>query len=158
MSTEDELACFLQSVDWDCEVPPLDAADDSSVPGVEQLLTDMMIDVAPQPAPLFANESVPLSLKPYDVIWGRSTSQTESHPGNQRFRELIDRHRGEYQASSLRRVKGKVVNDIMREIASWSPGGRFLKPIQRNGDIQDWCLVGIEDAEEKVRKALRRAE
>ena len=116
----------------------------------------IMIDVMPpSDNVLEGSPPNPISLQPFDVVWGRSTSLTETHPGNQRFRQLIDRYRKQYRSLNRRHKKRRIVNEVMRDIASWSGGGRVLKPSQQNG-YAVWSLASTEETEEKVRHALRR--
>mmetsp|Transcript_10291 Transcript_10291/g.17264 ORF Transcript_10291/g.17264 Transcript_10291/m.17264 type:complete len:304 (-) Transcript_10291:307-1218(-) len=116
-------------------------------------------------------ETTAIFLEDFDVIWGRSTCQSDRHPGNMRFRSLIDHHRAQYKSSKDRVFKARIVNEVMKEVASWTPGGRFVKQEDHHQQQQSssrhdfsgsycwqWVLVPEEDADEKVRKALRRVE
>ena len=95
------------------------------------------------------------TLRKMDVIWGRSNALTEKHPGNRRFRRIIDMHRANYQSIRNRKMKASIVDEILDRINS---RGRFLKKSEHPNGSAPWVLAKDAEAEEKVRKALRRGE
>eukprot|EP00541_Cyclophora_tenuis_P008473 CAMPEP_0116565042 /NCGR_PEP_ID=MMETSP0397-20121206/13680_1 /TAXON_ID=216820 /ORGANISM="Cyclophora tenuis, Strain ECT3854" /LENGTH=417 /DNA_ID=CAMNT_0004091775 /DNA_START=110 /DNA_END=1363 /DNA_ORIENTATION=- len=102
---------------------------------------------------------VMVTLERFDVVCGRSTKVTELHEGNVRFRETIDRYRQQYRNTRKRAAKQVVLDQVMREVQSWRPGGRFLVAAERDAALattKAFVLAKSEVAEEKVRKALRR--
>ena len=94
-----------------------------------------------------------LSLRKMDVICGRSSALTMMHPGNLRFRRIIDLYRASYhQSSRNRRMKSYIVDKILDRIKS---RGRFVRN-RRGHRKAHWVLATDAMAAEKVIKALRR--
>jgi hypothetical protein len=76
---------------------------------------------------------------------------TNHHPGNKRYRKLVEQRKGDY-VSSKRLDKPLVALDIIREWRSQDPPGRFLKVDDKTGL---WNDVGDKKAREKTSQALR---
>ena len=89
---------------------------------------------------------------PHDVLAGRG-SMIFNHPGNGRFRELIENHRREYvDPKTTRNEKAAINARIVSIIRCLKPAGRFLEE-----DLQTscWTEIGDRRAKEKASKALR---
>lgn len=80
---------------------------------------------------------------PFDVICARGKSAFQ-HPGNQRFRSLIESRVEEYASTSNKYEKSMMVSKIVDEIRLASPGGGFVR-----SDKGVWYEVG-DAAREKV--------
>ena len=104
-----------------------------------------------------------------DVICGRATNETQSNPGNQLFRELVESFRSDYVATSKTAKKRRIADEVKARIAS--EGGRFLHKIvvledgttkpytrstgQAHGHVQ-YVQASEKTIHEKVTKELRR--
>lgn len=83
-----------------------------------------------------------------DVINGKGKA-IQDHPGNIRFRNIVNMHRKKYQAATTRKAeKSRIASEIVLMIRS--EGGRFLQ--HHLGSYSD---VGDAKAKEKVSHALR---
>jgi len=103
-----------------------------------------------------------------DILCGRD-KVSFSHIGNKKFRAMIDRRRKEYQSSTLKEEKTKIIVQIVTMIKE--NNGRFLKRtstdnLNTNDSIllnaldstissQYWYAVNDQCAHEKVSHALR---
>lgn len=76
---------------------------------------------------------------------------TNHHPGNKRYRKLVEGRKVDY-VNSKRLDKPLVALDIIREWRSQKPPGRFLKIDEDTGL---WHDVGDKKAREKTSQALR---
>ena len=85
----------------------------------------------------------------HDVLFGRG-GMTNSHPGNQRFRNIIGLHRPDYMQAS-KPNKPRVSRRIVLAIRQGNPPGRFLKK-EEDGK---WYDVGDQVATEKTSQGLR---
>eukprot|EP00590_Aulacoseira_subarctica_P009541 CAMPEP_0172427414 /NCGR_PEP_ID=MMETSP1064-20121228/41930_1 /TAXON_ID=202472 /ORGANISM="Aulacoseira subarctica , Strain CCAP 1002/5" /LENGTH=931 /DNA_ID=CAMNT_0013171599 /DNA_START=43 /DNA_END=2838 /DNA_ORIENTATION=- len=86
-----------------------------------------------------------------DVLYGRGGG-TNHHPGNKRYRLLVDERKIEY-VNSKRLEKPLVALDIIRKWRKEQvPPGRFLKVNEATGL---WDDVGDKKAREKTSQALR---
>ena len=83
-----------------------------------------------------------------DVLCGRGKFAM-NWPGNLFYKYLIEYHRCNY-FSGDNNAKRQVTVDIVNEISSRSPPGRFLKIIN-----DEWVEAGNEIAVQKTRQALR---
>jgi len=100
------------------------------------------------------NESVPpgekaiRSITEKDVLCGRGGA-TNVHPGNKKFRDIVDQNRREYLAArkSVKPLMNRAVVKLVRK-----DGGRFLK-CERDGL---WYEIGDPKAQEKVGQAFRQ--
>ena len=95
----------------------------------------------------------PIVLQDYDIICGRD-KLSQTHPGNKRFRELVEAHRGRYKDCMYRNDKTCITDEILALAQSWRPGGRFLKR-DAGASGKDWRDVGDHYARQKVSHALR---
>lgn len=73
------------------------------------------------------------------------------HPGNKKFRELVDAHKRTYLTSRFKQEKRMIADGIMAAIRSLNPPGRFLA---KDVDGQ-WQPVAEPRAREKTLQALR---
>jgi hypothetical protein len=99
-----------------------------------------------------------------DVLTGRNKIAF-MHPGNQLYRELIQRHREAYQRTHKRTFKSIVVRSIMRTIQD--KGGRFLRPVDETTTSHDettnvleattWIEMSKAEIHTKISHALRSA-
>ena len=88
-----------------------------------------------------------------DVLFGRGI-RINKHPGNKRFRLIVDSMKARYQELKSKIKKKKISQDVLSIIHSY--GGRFLMT-ERNADTREpyWVVVGYEDARLKASQALR---
>jgi hypothetical protein len=86
-----------------------------------------------------------------DVLCGRGGS-INSHPGNERFRDLVERRKRVYLTARFKREKRLIANSIVSEIRALNPSGRFLTRDSKTGF---WCDIGDEKARDKTSQALR---
>jgi len=86
-----------------------------------------------------------------DVLTGRGNS-SNLHPGNERFRGLIQKRKETYHNLKTRPQKKRFSEGIVDEVQLY--GGRFLKRLP--GD-ETWILQDRNKAREKVSQALRDA-
>ena len=97
-----------------------------------------------------------------DVLCGRG-GDINSHPGNERFRKIIDQNKLLYLAADAKREKRIIASSIVEEVHSWAPRGRFLSKIQilggrrgrRKGPDLGWIEIDDDKAIEKTSQALR---
>jgi hypothetical protein len=86
-----------------------------------------------------------------DVLFGRGGG-TNSHPGNKRYRQLVEESKSRYLAAS-RNEKPLIAFEIVRFLREQqTPPGRFL---QMNEMTKKWDDVGYKRAREKTSQALR---
>jgi len=85
-----------------------------------------------------------------DVLCGRG-GETNHHPGNVQYRNLVKKHQIEYLAAK-RRDKPLIARLIVDTVRSRTPPGRFLKKDNATGT---WRDVGSNKAREKTSQALR---
>ena len=76
---------------------------------------------------------------------------TNHHPGNKRYRKLVEGRKVDY-VNSKRLDKPLVALEIIQEWRSQKPPGRFLKIDENTGM---WHDVGDKKAREKTSQALR---
>ncbi|GKY93329.1 hypothetical protein MPSEU_000300500 [Mayamaea pseudoterrestris] len=84
-----------------------------------------------------------------DVLSGRGGG-TNVHPGNRRFRDLINVHRRAY-LKARKNDKPSISRNIVRQIRA--SGGKFLKKDEKSAL---WFEVGDDAAREKTSQALRQ--
>jgi hypothetical protein len=84
---------------------------------------------------------------PYDVICARGKAAYD-HPGNQRFRDMVQQHQVDYANASTKHDKSKIVSLIVNTVRQSSPNGGFVK--QMDGPGGYWVEVGDRAAKEKV--------
>jgi len=85
----------------------------------------------------------------WDVLCGREKRAT-SHPGTQRFRDIVQSYCGRYQNTERRSEKADIANEIISVIHG--DGSRFLK---QSGDGSGWVQLDDATVKEKVSHALR---
>lgn len=86
-----------------------------------------------------------------DVLCGRGGS-INSHPGNERFRELVEKRKRVYLTARFKREKRLIASSIVTEIRGLEPSGRFLSKDAKTGK---WKDIGDEKARDKTSQALR---
>lgn len=95
----------------------------------------------------------------HDVLNGRGVNMAH-HPGNERFRALIQsRSDPSYCASYSLNEKKALAEEVVRHIEALDPPGRFLKRIgktkNKRGLQGPWEIMAREEAVKKARQALR---
>ncbi len=90
------------------------------------------------------------SLGKNDCLFGRGGA-TNHHPGNKKYRKLVDCKKAVYLASK-RLDKPKVALNVVHIWRAMNPPGRFLEQDKRTGL---WNDVGDDKAREKTSQALR---
>jgi hypothetical protein len=85
-----------------------------------------------------------------DIMYGRGGG-TNHHPGNKRYRQMVEDRKLEY-VTSKRLDKPLVALEIIRIWRGQLPPGRFLKLDEKTGL---WLDVGDKKAREKTSQALR---
>lgn len=88
-----------------------------------------------------------------DVLCGRGGS-INSHTGNARFRDLVEKRKRVYLTARFKREKRLIASSIVSEIRSLDPPGRFLAR-KGNKDSGHWYDIGDEKARDKTSQALR---
>jgi hypothetical protein len=84
---------------------------------------------------------------PYDILSGRG-KPIQQRPGNIRFREMIDTHKGKYEPGE-KGAKTTAIAFIMHLVEE--EGGRFIKELEGGG----WVEVDEATARAKVDNAFR---
>ena len=118
---------------------------------------DDFIDIPPGVIPISGFE-----VTKNDVLCGRGGS-INCHPGNERFRQLVDSKKRLYLTARFKREKRLIASRIVDEIHALNPPGRFLTKIQVPGATRGkkkatdmrWYEVDIEKARDKTSQALR---
>ena len=129
-----------------CVSPPLQACVAPSVPWQPRRPASPLVSVTPVSGSSYVNHQ----FEDNDVLCGKGRSSI-SHPGNQRFRELIDANRGEY-ARATRKQKACLANAIVDLIRNAQPPGRFLL---RDVETGRWYDIGRNRSFEKTSQSLR---
>ena len=88
---------------------------------------------------------------PFDVICARG-KEAKNHPGNIRFRGMVEKAVSRYANASNRYEKSIVVSTIIETVRKESCGGGFVKRNEHDGR---WYEVGDTLAREKVGQWLR---
>jgi len=86
-----------------------------------------------------------------DVMLGRGAC-TNNHPGNKHFRNVVKKHLGDYLAAKNNYEKYLTTMDILTNIRSLKPPGRF---ILQDKKTKLWNEVGDDKARRKINEALR---
>ena len=86
-----------------------------------------------------------------DVVTGRGNGP-QQHPGNQRFRAIVERHRQTYATLKKTAEKQAIANQVWKEIQSLDPPGRFLK---QNKTDKKWSVEEDSKVISKIKQALR---
>ena len=119
---------------------------------------------SPPPRP-DADDVYITDLGPHDICCGRGTTCNEN-PGNILFRTIVSRRKMDYVATKSRKAKSKIARELIREIRSLEPPGRFLTrvdgPEAKRADCppgkEVWKVAGDDIALEKIKQSLRRSE
>lgn len=98
-----------------------------------------------------AGETTLSGIQPEDVYCGRDR-YSHTHPGNRRFRQLINNYREIYQSSKHRDEKTRINTEIVKSVKA--NGGRFMR---RDDATGQWHELDAASAHEKVSHALRSA-
>jgi len=85
-----------------------------------------------------------------DVLCGRGGS-INTHPGNARFRELVEKRKRSY-IDAFKREKRLIAESILKDIRRLSPSGRFLTRAVKGGP---WVEISEEKARDKTSQGLR---
>ena len=110
---------------------------------------------------------LPFGCREHDVVCGRA-QEIRTFIGNERFRQIIERHRSDYHAAQRKSEKSRVSTKIYHMITS--NGGRFWDKRARNDDTTNninnhkqknnnndkvWYELSQEKAIAKISQALR---
>ena len=88
-----------------------------------------------------------------DVLSGRGGA-VNRHPGNVRYRNLVDAIKAEYLSPTTRKLeKGYIATSIVNTVRQFDPPGRFLKEEPVGSGI--WYEIGDKVAIRKTGQALR---
>ena len=92
---------------------------------------------------------------PHDVLLGRGT-RINSHPGNFRFRALVNAHKPMYLHPHTRKpTKALLTAQIVAYIRGLDPPGRFLR--QEHASSGTWVETGEEHARKKAGQLLKES-
>lgn len=84
-----------------------------------------------------------------DVLCGRG-GNINTHPGNENYRKLIERHKRVYLTARFKKEKRLITDSIIEEVRR--RGGKFL---MRDAKTNLWHQVPIEKSRDKTSQALR---
>ena len=91
---------------------------------------------------------------PHDVLCGLG-GRDDIHPGNVRFRALVDAHKRTYLDPRTKKVeKARIAARIVSDVRALDPPGRFLREDPHTGM---WVEIGDERAWKKAGQALRES-
>lgn len=82
----------------------------------------------------------------FDVICARG-KEALNHPGNLRYRHLIELYLGQYDSAPTKVQKSKIVSAIVEAVRRSSPTGGFVR---FDGSRRRWYEVGDHVAREKT--------
>eukprot|EP00797_Seminavis_robusta_P027893 Sro52_g030980.1 Nitrilase family, member 2 (208) ;mRNA; r:66493-67116 len=109
----------------------------------------------PQSAVKIESERRPLAPDfvpgPYDCICARGKAAA-NHPGNVRFRSIIQQYKPVYAEATTKVEKSLLVSEIVDSVRGMSPNGGFVKKIGNQ-----WYEVGDSVCREKIGQCLRDA-
>lgn len=86
-----------------------------------------------------------------DVLCGRG-GYINIHPGNSRFRRLVEKRKRCYIDARFKREKRLITESIIKDIKRQMPPGRFLTRPQKDGP---WIEISEDKARDKTSQALR---
>jgi len=89
-----------------------------------------------------------------DVKCGRGHGSNR-HEGNIFYRKIVQERKEEYRNQTTNFGKTLIAKDIVHIIHNRNPPGRF---IEQDGKTNRWTIVPDEEAEKKVKQALREKE
>ena len=75
--------------------------------------------------------------------------------GNQKLRDVIQSHVGQYIAAKSKTEKGQVISAIVTKLRRESPSGVGL--VRQNPKTLRWSYIGLDKAKDKIGHALRKA-
>ena len=98
---------------------------------------------------------LPLHYQPTanDVLCGKG-KQCFNHPGNRRFRAVVNANLQRYQAAPNKLDKTAIVNKIVQKVRKDCKVGGFVRP---DNNSNRWFDIGDEAAREKVGQVIRDA-
>ena len=88
-----------------------------------------------------------------DVLLCGRGGTTHDHPGNKEYRKMVDDRTCDYLRARFRRGKRLIATEIVGQIRSLNPPGRFL--VKEGENSSDWLDIGDAKAREMVSQALR---
>lgn len=97
------------------------------------------------------NEVPIINPRTHDVLSGRGNFANK-HAGNIRFRQLVANAHEKYITSEFRVEKVQIASQIIDEIRSTNPPGRFLT---KDGSGTSWTRISDKKVVDKVRQRLR---
>jgi len=100
----------------------------------------------------YSNMSAPIRPHENDVLMGRG-GKNNQHSGNEKLRGMA-RLEGENYRKSSKKGKSYISRQLVQQVRSLDPPGRFLK---RDNETGDWEDVGDDVAREKASQVLRDA-
>lgn len=100
---------------------------------------------------IFIQES---DIHAHDVKCGRGHGSNR-HEGNQFYRAKVHERKQDYKNQTSNFGKTLIAKEIVRIVHFRSPPGRF---IEQDGKTNRWIVVSDEEAEKKVKQALREKE
>ena len=119
-----------------------------------------MTENAPSRPPFAFRSREPIrQLNANDVLFGMGTGISQ-YIGNQRFRDIVEERKEEYNFARKHKMKQKIAEDILDHIHSL--GGRFLRrhvtqePVDDTVEGGTWYNVDNKAALEKCKQALRQ--
>jgi len=86
-----------------------------------------------------------------DVLCGRG-GNINTHPGNSRFRDLVEQRKISYIDAQFKRDKRRISQSILDDIKGLTPAGRFLTRHEKDGP---WREIDEDKARDKTSQALR---
>lgn len=89
------------------------------------------------------------ALLTWDVLSG-SDKRFDKHPGNMRYKQILNKMRPGYTSTESKTAKKKMVGDIDEFIQSY--GGRFLRIDESNGRFR---LLRKAESRNKISRSLR---
>lgn len=109
----------------------------------------------PQPQEHSSNQGVIVdwSVDDRDVLCGRH-QRSVMHPGNKRFRAIVQKYCEQYQSTPRRLEKASITNEVI-SIVHNQQGGRFLKEVEEFAPPSFWVPLTHAEIHEKVSHALR---
>jgi len=106
-------------------------------------------------SPQVDSRQVSVQFTDTDVLLGRG-GMTNKHPGNQKFRDLVDKVKPMYHGYQTKAKKKDVSQLVVDDIQQ--SGGRFLKNLRKDINSPDeWVIARPDEARKKASQALREA-
>eukprot|EP00581_Thalassiosira_minuscula_P030595 CAMPEP_0183776890 /NCGR_PEP_ID=MMETSP0739-20130205/47828_1 /TAXON_ID=385413 /ORGANISM="Thalassiosira miniscula, Strain CCMP1093" /LENGTH=131 /DNA_ID=CAMNT_0026018867 /DNA_START=84 /DNA_END=476 /DNA_ORIENTATION=- len=94
-----------------------------------------------------------------DVLFGRGNN-IKNYPGNRRFRALVEAKRDRFQRAPKRKEKRAIARELIDEVHSLQPPGRFMESEDKSSVISArvWVVASDEKVMTKVLHRLREKE